>query len=133
MYPKIIGQITGDSIIVQDGKEHIVGFRPIDRDFYDSWTNPEDPCGDAIDYIKELWQGAVAENMTEESLVEYATNLIALDGGEVFWDYGYYDLWNVLREAGLNEESWPVFNCVMCGFYDSEKDVFDKFDIEDWS
>jgi len=128
MKPKIIGQNCG-FVVVQTEKNHIVGFRPIDREMYESYVNLGD---DALDYLKEIWIEEVQNYKTDQSLEEWAEELIDADGEDIFWDCSYENLWDILREAGFNEDDFPVFNCVLCGYYDPSKEKYDKFNPKDY-
>lgn len=71
-----------------------------------------------VDYLmyeyKWLWQQIVKDGKTEDSLEQWAEQLLNSGEAEEFlWDTSYRNKWDDIRELfpELNEEDYPVFRC----------------------
>ena len=54
---------------------------------------------------------SVNDGKTEQSLDEWISDVLMYDGDEAIFDFSGYNLWEQLRELGLTEEEYPVFEC----------------------
>ncbi|MCJ7482638.1 MAG: hypothetical protein MUO31_06705 [Thermodesulfovibrionales bacterium] len=66
--------------------------------------------------------------MTEQSLAEYAEDMLNNDGDDAIYDLSGYAYWDMIREAvpELTEEDYPVFNCTGGGRSFDKDMVFDE-------
>lgn len=104
---------------------------PISKSEYEDRTDPESET--CQDWFREIWKMAVEDDKTEEGLTEWVENVINIDGDEAVFDFSGYNLWDQLREIGLSEDDYPVFECIGCGrCFDVDMEFDEIYDKELW-
>jgi len=111
-YNKLFGSIRDEyyfcNDIFDDGEvKSVTGtvLIPIDRDWYTHMTE-----GDGLlEQLEESWRIAVENGDTQDSLEDWARDVYNDEGDEAVFDLSAHDLWDQLREIGLDEETYPVF------------------------
>jgi hypothetical protein len=119
-YNTLIGKTEhGDYIFLETLFRHADNFNgatgwtltPISADQHEDLTSI-----DALkDRFREIWQHQAHNGQTEQSLAEFAQWVYDIDGDESIFDFSYYEHWEQLREHGLTEDEYPVFDCHSCG------------------
>jgi len=135
-FNKLVGRIGNDyyfcDYIFIDGKMNNELFQgatgtvlnPVSKEEYEERTDPESE--ECLDYFKEIWQMSVQDDNTELGLQEWVEQVLNIDGDEAVFDFSGYNLWEQLRDIGLNEDDYPVFECVGGGRSFDSKMKFDE-------
>jgi hypothetical protein len=96
--------------------------QPITRKQYEYDTSEDS----LLERLGEWWKNAVDNNSTELGKVEWVRDIYNRDGDDALYDLSGYDLWDQLRNIGLTEEDYPVFNCIGGGRCFDKNMKFDK-------
>jgi len=138
---KLVGRIGNDYYICDYLFKHSDGFKgatatvlcPVSSDHYTERTDPESEI--AVDYFEEIWRESVKAGNTTQSLKEFVEEVLAVDGDEAVFDLSGYEYWGLIREAEpeLNENDYPVFECIGGGRSFDPKMKWDKlYDKQLW-
>jgi hypothetical protein len=138
-YHKLIGRIGNDYYFLDYTFSHGDGFKgatgtvltPVGKNEYEDRTDPESET--CQEWFREIWKMAVENNDTDKGLEDWVFENISAYGDEGVFDFSGYDLWEQLREIGLNEDDYPVFECIGGGRCFDVDMVFDEiYDKELW-
>lgn len=84
--------------------------RPVSKAEYEQRMDPDN----VQDNFEELWRESVQSGRTQDGLVEFVEEILAVDGDEAVFDFSGCNLWDKLREAvpELTEEDYPVLEYI---------------------
>jgi hypothetical protein len=117
-YSKLLGKTeNGEYVFVDNIFDHGDGFCgatgiilvPISKQEYDERMSVEN----FKDRYEDIWRDVVSNGNTVESLEDWCQSILDSEGEDVVFDLSYRDrYWDELRELGLSEEEYPVFECI---------------------
>jgi len=82
--------------------------RPVSKEEYKCYTQ-----GKGLLNVLEIpWRKAVERKETIKGLKEWAKEVYKNGGDKVIFDLSGSEYWGQLRKLGLNENDYPIFECV---------------------
>lgn len=130
-YNKLIGKKDGAYYFLDDIFHYDDNFQGATATVLEPITKQEYEDAKSIDSLKDrgyddLWKQAVQCDDTKLGLDEWLQEILDDDGDEGIWDLSGSNLWDQLREIGLTEEEYPVFECTGGGRLFSKDMVWDE-------